>query len=136
MGAATVSKSIDDYALQPKKVILEMPFGSILGAAEGRIKMMGIPAEPLASLIIFWGSVENSFWAFRMKPTVYVKKIECPVLLQWGKNDPRVTKGEIDEIFENIHTAKKLVIFENSGHESLCKKEPEKWRTEVSAFLQ
>ena len=71
-----------------------------------------------------------------MKPTNYVKKITCPVLLQCGKNDPRVSQEEIDEIFTNIPSQKKLVIYENSGHESLCKKETAKWVTEVSAFLQ
>lgn len=136
MGAATISKAISDYSLKPNKVILEMPFGSILEAAEGRIRMMGIPGEPLAGLVTFWGGVENGFWGFNMKPTQFVKKIECPVLLQRGKQDPRVSQSEIDEIFENIHTAKKMVIYESAGHESLCKKEPEKWRMEVSAFLQ
>jgi len=28
------------------------------------------------------------------------------------------------------------VLYDNSGHESLCKKEPEKWMAEVSAFLK
>ncbi len=136
MGAATVSKAIHDYPIQPSKVILEMPFGSILGAAEGRIKMMGLPGEPLAMLITFWGGVEHGFWAFKMKPTEYVKKISCPVLIQWGKNDPRVSRGEIDDIYNNISSAKKLVVYDSCGHESLCKKETEKWKAEVSAFLQ
>ncbi|HMK05420.1 MAG TPA: alpha/beta hydrolase, partial [Ferruginibacter sp.] len=90
MGAAAVSKSIHDHGLKPAKVILEMPFGSILDAVEGRIKMMKLPAEPLAALITFWGGTENGFWAFSMKPGEYVKKITSPVLLQLGANDPRV----------------------------------------------
>ena len=136
MGAAAVSKAIHDYSLQPNKVILEMPFGSIVSAAEGRIKMMGLPAEPLATLITFWGGVEHGFWAFNIKPTAYAKKITCPVLLQWGKNDLRVSRGEIDDIYNNISSAKKLVVYDSCGHESLCKKETEKWKSEVSAFLQ
>jgi uncharacterized protein len=136
MGAAAVSKSISDYSLQPNKLILEMPFGSILKAAEGRIKMMHLPAEPLATLITFWGGTEHGFWAFNMKPSQFVKKITCPTLLQWGANDPRVTRGETEAIYNNIPTAKKLVVYENCGHESLCKKETEKWKREVSSFLQ
>ncbi len=136
MGAATIAKAMRDYPLQPSKVILEMPFGSILGAAEGRIKMMGLPGEPLAMLITFWGGVENGFWAFKMKPTEFVKKITCPVLIQWGKNDPRVSRQEIDDIYNNISSAKNLVVYDSSGHESLCKKETEKWKTAISAFLQ
>lgn len=136
MGAAAVSKSISDHQLQPKKVVLEMPFGSITEAAEGRIKMMGLPGEPLATLITFWGGVEHGFWAFNMKPSQFVKAIKCPVLLQWGKNDPRVSEHETNEIYNNISSYKKLVLYENSGHESLCKKENKKWINEITVFLQ
>ncbi len=136
MGAAAITKAMHDYPLQPDKIILEMPFGSILDAAAGRIKMMGLPAEPLAMLITFWGGVEHGFWAFKMKPVEFVKKINCPVLLQWGKNDPRVSREEIDEMYNNLTSAKKLVVYDSCGHESLCKKENEKWVTEVSAFLK
>ncbi len=135
MGAATITKAISDYGIQPSKIILEMPYGSILQAAEGRIKMMHLPPEPLAMLIGFWGSVENGFWVFNMKPTEFAKKIDCPVLLQWGKNDPRVTEAEIDLIYANITAPKKLVVFETAAHESLCKKENDKWMKEVQSFL-
>ena len=47
------------------------------------------------------------------------------------KNCPKETEA----IYSNISTAKKMVIFENSGHESLCEKEPQKWIAEVTAFL-
>ena len=136
MGAAAVTKSISDYQLKPSKIILEMPFGSILQAAEGRIKLMGLPSEPLARLITFWGGVEHGFWAFNMKPVEFAKKISCPVLLQWGANDPRVSKKEIDDIYANISTTKKLVVYDSAGHESLCKKEKEKWTKEASDFLK
>ncbi|MEN9570332.1 MAG: hypothetical protein RL172_1563 [Bacteroidota bacterium] len=136
MGAATVSKAIHQYHLAPRKVILEMPFASILQAAEGRIKMMGLPAEPLAGLVTFWGGVENGFWAFNMKPATFVRSIQCPVLLQWGKNDPRVQQAETDEIYRNIIAPKKLVEYANSGHQSLCTNENEKWMKEVNDFLQ
>jgi uncharacterized protein len=135
MGAATISKAMNDYPLQPSKVILEMPFASILQAAEGRIKMMGLPGQPLATLITFWGGVEHGFWAFNMKPAEFAKKINCPVLLQWGRKDPRVQQSETDLIFANLPGDKKLTVYENCGHESLCEKENEKWMKEVSGFL-
>jgi len=135
MGAATVSKAMNDYPLEPSKIILEMPFASILQAAEGRIKMMGLPGEPLAAFITFWGGTEHGFWAFNMKPSSYVKQIHCPVLLQWGRNDPRVKQKETDLIYANITAPKKLVVYENSGHESLCEKEHTKWMKAVGDFL-
>ena len=75
MGAAAITKSIYDFNLQPEKIILEMPYGSILMAAEGRIKMMHLPAEPLATFITFWGGVEHGFWAFNMEPSKFAEKI-------------------------------------------------------------
>jgi uncharacterized protein len=137
MGASTITKAIHDLHLQPQKVILEMPFGTIEDAVKGRLKIMGLPAQPFATLLTFWGGAEHGFWAFSMKPQEYVKKIHCPVLLQWGKNDPRVSRSEQDILFRNTASNdKKFVLYENTGHESICKSEPVKWNAEVSAFLK
>lgn len=136
MGAATITKAINDYNLQPQKVILEMPFGTIEDAVKGRLKLMELPPQPIATLLTFWGGTIHGFWAFGMKPEAYAKKINCPALLQWGQHDPRVTRSEEDILFGNISsTRKKFVVYESAGHESLCKKEHEKWVKEVTAFL-
>jgi uncharacterized protein len=137
MGASCIAKAVKDFQISPSKVILEMPFGTIKDAAAGRLKMMGLPPQPLATLITFWGGVEQGFWGFNMKPQEFAASIKCPVLLQWGRNDPRVSKSEEDILFKNISsTDKKFVIYETAGHESLCKKETEKWKTEIAAFLR
>jgi|KBSMisStaDraftv2_1062788.scaffolds.fasta_scaffold01845_2 alpha-beta hydrolase superfamily lysophospholipase len=135
MGAAAVSKAMNDYRLEPSKIILEMPFASVLQAAEGRIKMMGLPGQPLATFVTFWGGAEHGFWAFNMKPSEFVKQIHCPVLLQWGRHDPRVKQEETDLIYANISAPKKLVVYETCGHESLCEKENGRWTATVSEFL-
>ena len=135
MGAAAITRAMDVYDLHPTKIILEMPFGSILDAAKGRIKIMGLPPQPLASMVTFWGGVEHGFWAFQMKPAEYAKKIKVPVLLQWGKNDPRVAQSETNLIYSNLAGEKKLVVYENSAHESLCRKENAKWLSEIQHFL-
>lgn len=77
------------------------------------------------------------FWGFNFKPQEYAKKIACPTLLQWGVNDPRVTKKEEETLFANLaNTNKKFVVYENCAHESLCTKENAKWVSEVSSFLK
>ena len=137
MGASTITKAVKDYQLDPKKIILEMPFGTIKNAVKGRLKIMGLPAEPIGTLLTFWGGTEHGFWAFNMKPQEFVTHIKCPVLLQWGKNDSRVSKAEEDILFKNIPSPnKKFVVYENTGHESICKKETAKWEAEVAAFLK
>ncbi len=135
LGAATVTKAIADYDLKPGKVILEMPFASLPATVEGKMRMAGLPAEPFGGILTFWGGAINGFWAFNMKPKEFVKKIHCPVLLQWGKKDKGVTESEIKELFNNITTPKKLVVYENSGHENLCENEPDKWEDTIEAFL-
>ncbi len=136
LGAATIIKAIYDFSLQPEKIILDMPFGSIEDAVIGRIKMMHLPPQPLSTLLTFWGGTIHGFWAFGMKPSLYAKKIKCPVLLQWGRNDPRVSQKETDAIYNNISAPKKLVIYENSGHQNLAENEPQKWQENVTAFLK
>lgn len=135
MGAATAMKAIHDYRIQPDKLILEMPFASLLDATKGKLRIMGLPGF-LGPVLTFWGGTLNGAWAFSYKPYQYAAEIKCPVLLQWGRQDPRVTEQETMAVFDHIPTAKNLVIYENAGHESLYKKEPSKWRENVSAFLK
>lgn len=137
MGAATITRTVKEHNVEPQKIILEMPFGTIEDAVKGRIKMMGLPPQPIATLLTFWGGTENGFWAFGMKPQEYVSSIKCPVLLQWGRQDPRVSAKEQEILFSNIpNPIKKFVVYESAGHESLCKKETDKWNREVASFLQ
>ena len=136
LGAATITKAIADYSIAPKKLILEMPFGSLPSTVEGKMRMAGLPGEPIGGLLTFWGSCINGFWAFDMKPREFVKKIKCPVLVQWGRKDKGVSETEINEIYNNIHSSKQLVVYENSGHQNLCENEPDKWEETVSAFLE
>jgi hypothetical protein len=136
MGAAAISRAISEYKLEPSRIILEMPFGSLKEAVNGRVRIMGLPEEPVATLLTFWGGTEQGFWAFGHNPCEYAKDIRCPVLLQWGALDPRVTKKETREIFDNLATdRKKLVVYTESKHESLCDKEGAKWKREVAVFM-
>ncbi len=135
MGAASIAHAISEYDLKPSKVILEMPFATMEQAVEGQVRLMHLPVEPLATFLTFWGGIERGSWAFSNKPEQYVRDIHCPVLLQQGVHDIRVTPQETQELFAHLHQPKQLVMYQNSGHESLCKKEHLKWLASVSAFL-
>lgn len=136
LGAATITRAVATYDLRPEKIILEMPFGSLPATVEGKMRMAGLSAEPFGGLLTFWGGSINGFWAFNMKPKEFVKKIQCPVLLQWGKKDKGVTETEINEIYKNISSPKEFVVYENSGHQNLYENEPDKWEETVEAFLE
>lgn len=136
MGASTALKAVDEFGIKPSKMIIEMPFGSLHLAVQGRMKTMGLPAEPLSTLLTFWGGLELGSWAFAHQPSVYAQKVNCPVLLQWGAGDQRVTEDETNELFKNIASRDKVMIkYLQSGHESLFKKERGKWISVMSFFL-
>lgn len=123
MGAATALKAIDEFGIKPTKLILEMPFGSLHSAVQGRMKTMGLPAEPLSTLLTFWGGLELGSWAFNHRPDDYARKVNCPVLLQWGAGDQRVTEDETNSLFSNLSSHEKVMIkYLQSGHESLLRK--------------
>jgi len=136
LGAATITHAIAEQGIKPEKIILELSYGSLYAAARGRIRTMGLPEQPLAGMLTFWGGTIRGFWAFGLEPGEYAKKIDCPVLVQHGALDPRVTLAETKAIYAAIpHNRKKLVIYESSKHESLCRREPEKWKKEIKDFL-
>jgi len=137
MGAAAAMKAVKEYGLKPARMILEMPFGTLTEAVKGRCRIMGVPAQPTATLLTFWGGVQHGFWAFNYQPQEYAKAIECPVLLQWGAKDVRVGRSETDNIFRNIQAGhKQLMVYPAAGHESLLLHDGTVWTNTVTAFLQ
>lgn len=139
MGAVAVCKAISDFSLNPSGIIMEMPFESTQSIIQGKARAQGFQSfviKPFSFFVTFWMGVERSIAALQHKTANYVSKINCPVLLQWGVNDEYVLRNETDKIFKAIASKnKKLVVYENAGHESLLIKEPEKWRTEIEIFF-
>jgi uncharacterized protein len=136
MGSVAVMKAIKDYDLRPKSIIIECPFGSMYKTVCKRFQMQGIPSFPMACLLVFWGGVENSFWAFSHNPEEYAKSIKCPTLLMYGEKDQKVSKQEINSIFQNLQGNKTLVTYPLAGHENYLSLYKEKWTNDVKTFLQ
>ena len=136
LGAATILSAMDQFNIKPNKLILEMPFGTLMDGVKGRLRIMQIPVEPMSTLLTFWGGVEQRYWGFDFRPADFAKKVNCPVLLQWGLHDPRVTQAETNTIYKNLASHNKfLMIYAQSAHQSLCKNEHEKWMSTVGGFL-
>jgi uncharacterized protein len=138
MGAAMVIKAVPEYNLKPEKIIIDCPFASMHDAVKGFLRNMKIPTTPLSEMLMFYGSIERGYWAFDYKPEEYAKGIKnIPVLMQWGRKDLRVQQHETDLIFNKLGSIdKQLIIYEDSGHESYCKKENLKWKGEMKRFLE
>lgn len=135
MGAAATMKAISDFDIKPKGIILECPFGSMYETVCARFKTMNIPAFPMAGLLVFWGGLQNGFWAFEHKPTEYAKKINCKTLLLYGAKDEKVSREEIDQIFKNLEGQKRLKIYEEAGHDNYFVKYKKDWTEDIEEFL-
>ena len=135
MGSVAIMKSVDEFDLNPSGIIIECPFGSMYKTVCARFKLMNAPAFPMAGLLVFWGGLENGFWAFNHNPIEYAKGIECPTLLLYGAEDKKVSRQEIDDIYSNLKGKKQLKIFPLAGHENLLTKNPDEWRNEIRMFM-
>ncbi|MBX2961205.1 MAG: dienelactone hydrolase family protein [Cyclobacteriaceae bacterium] len=69
-------------------------------------------------------------------PVEYATRISCPTLLFFGAKDDKVSKREIEEIFENLTGPKELKIFEEAGHENFLLNYESEWTREVQQFLE
>ena len=67
-----------------------------------RFETMNIPTFPMVGFLFFWGGLQYEYWAFGHNPSEYAKEINCPTLLLYGAKDEKVSRAEIDEIFNNL----------------------------------
>jgi alpha-beta hydrolase superfamily lysophospholipase len=135
MGAVAILKALQDYPLQPAGVLLECPFGSMYETTCARFRLLNIPAFPFAGLLVFWGGIQNDFWAFSHNPATYAKAVACPVLLLYGEQDPKVSRAEIEEIYANLRGPKQLKTYPEAGHENYLLTYKQEWVQDVAAFL-
>ena len=135
MGAVSVMKAVNDYHLDASGLILECPFGTMIKTVGVRVKKMGLHDLPTTYLLMFWGGLENGFWAFNHNPEDYAKNIARPTLLLYGEKDDRVSRGEIDRIYANLQGIKDLKTFPLSGHQDYIPQYGDLWRDDVSFFM-
>ena len=135
MGAVAILKAIHDLHLTPRAIIIECPFGSMYQTTCARFKLMNAPAFPMAGLLMFWGGLENGFWAFGHNPITYAKKVNCATLLLYGAQDKNVSRQEINDIYHNLNGPKLLKIYSLAGHEDYLIKYSNEWIKDVKEFL-
>jgi alpha-beta hydrolase superfamily lysophospholipase len=136
MGAVATMKAISDFHIKPRGIIIECPFGSMYETVCSRFRNMKAPTFPMAGLLVFWGGLQNGFWAFGHNPTEYANRINCPVLLLYGEKDEKVSRTEIDNIFSNLRGQKRLKIYKGARHENYLINHKNEWTRDVQAFLK
>lgn len=135
MGSAAIMKALCDFGISPESIVIECPFGSMYETVAARFKTMKVPVFPMAGLLVFWGGVQNGFWAFGHQPVKYAQKIKCPTLVLYGAKDEKVSLKEINEIYNNLLGIKQLKIYPNAGHESYLTNYQKEWTDDVKGFL-
>lgn len=135
MGAVATMRAVSECGVRPKGMIIECPFGTLYKTVCARFESMKAPTFPMAGLLVFWGGLQNGFWAFGHNPIAYAKKIDCPTLLLHGAKDEKVSREEIEQIFQNLGGRKKLKIYPKAGHENYLWKYKAEWTEDIKSFL-
>ncbi len=135
MGAVAIMRAEAELGVHPTANILECPYGNMRQTAYNRFAAMHVPGFPLADMLVFWGGVQNGFWAFGLDAERYARQIHTPTLLLWGTADPRVTSAETEAIFTNLAGPKTRHDFPGVGHEPYWKRYSADWEQQVRVFL-
>ena len=135
MGAVAIMRAEAELGVRPTANILECPYGNMRQTAYNRFESMHVPGFPMADLLVFWGGVQNGFWAFGLNAVLYASQIQTPTLLLWGTADPRVTRAETDAIFAHLAGPKARHDFPGVGHEPYWQRYSADWEREVRGFL-
>lgn len=135
MGSVAIMKAIHEFNINPHAIIIECPFGSMYKTTSARFRIMKVPTFPMAGLLVFWGGIQNGFWAFGHNPTKYAKSINCPTLLLYGELDRNVSREEINEIYSNLKGQKEFKTFKFAEHESYLLNYKTVWVNYIDSFL-
>jgi hypothetical protein len=137
LGAAISIKAVAENKIQPNAIIADACFESLHQHFRARARILGFPTEPFASLLTCWVGIEKGYNGFRHDVSSYSKKVNCPVLVEWGEKDPYVTREETESIFKNLSSKNKtLVVYPNAEHGAFLEKDPLSWEKEIQTFLK
>jgi uncharacterized protein len=137
LGAGVCIKAAAENKIHPDAIIADVPFKSLHQHFKARAKTLGFPSEPFALLTTFWIGIEKGYNGFQHDVSSYAKKVNCPVLIQWGGKDELVTRKEIESIFNNLASKnKKLVIYPEGGHGAFLNRDAVTWEKEMQSFLK
>jgi alpha-beta hydrolase superfamily lysophospholipase len=135
MGGAAILRAIAQLHVSPQGVILESVYDRLLSTVNNRFHAMGLPAFPLARLLMFWGSVQMGYDAFDNNPSEYAEKANCPVLLMQGGKDPRVTDAEARNLYDHLAGPKVWDYYPAASHCEFLSRFPERWTASVKTFI-
>lgn len=135
MGAAAALKAAHDGA-RPEALVLECPYDSLRTTVLHRVDRFGVPAGPLADLMLLWGGWQLGFDAYRLNPVEFAAGVRVPTYLGFGEKDPWVRPDEARRIYAALAGPKRMRVFGGAGHGAYADLRPDAWRADVEAFLR
>jgi len=135
MGSVAILRAVGELGTQADALVLENPYDRLTTTVEHRFEAMGLPGEPGASLLVFWGGVEMGFRGADLNPVEFAANVTVPTLLLSGSKDERVHMDEIQAIAEALGGPHDVVVFTGAGHVGLRAFNPGLWDRAVLGFL-
>lgn len=136
MGAVAILKSAAEAELPVNGLVVECPFGDLLQAVRNRFDLVNVPSWPCAELLVFWGGVQQGYWAFDHSPIQYANNITEPTMILYGAQDRRVKEFEVDRIYHNLAGEREIVKFPEAAHNNIMSSDREKWLDVVENFTR
>ncbi len=135
MGGAALLRSIATDGITPDGVMLEATFDRMLSTVQNRFYSMGLPATPLANLLVFWGGWQSGFNAFKHNPVDYAQFVTAPSLVIHGQQDPRVTTTQADAVYRQLNGWKQFSSYPLAGHKTVLSTDLPQWQEDISKLV-
>lgn len=136
MGGAAVLRAVAAGDLGPAGLVVEGVFDRMDTTIGNRFRAMGLPGDPLARLLLFWGGRLRDFEPRSHNPVDYARSVHAPTLVMRGAEDPRVRSAEARAVFDALAGPREYVEFPGAGHESLLEADPDRWRGALDRFVR
>jgi pimeloyl-ACP methyl ester carboxylesterase len=133
--ADDVAATVGDLHVPADGLLLESPYDRLRSTAANRFSSMGLPPFPAADLLIFWGGVQQGYWAAGLNPADSARSVRCPAIVFQGGRDARVTTAQARSVFDGLGGPKQFELFDTSYHCGFREADPARWRRTVEAFL-
>lgn len=136
MGAAAAMRAVGRLGCRVDGLVLECPFPDLQSTIAHRFQALGMPAFPMAHLLVFWGGAVHGFWAFSHNPEIYAADIRCPALVNSGDDDPFITPTESARVAAALASPEKRhTAYPGMGHYLYMRGNPDRWRSDVAWLL-
>jgi uncharacterized protein len=127
MGGAAVAGAIGRHGVRPEGAVLEACFSSMRGTVATRFSLMGLPATPLADLLVFWGGVSAGFDGASLRPEHDVRDSPVPLLVLHGADDQRAPPADGERLVAAAGDTAELVVLPRTAHQPGLSTRPPEW---------